>query len=205
MESNRVYRFNEDAEFQELLTRVTGISLVDPVRLYVLYQLAKQFELGYVAEVGVYTGGSALILLKGHNGNVDLFDTFEGMPPTDILIDYHKEGEFKASLQEVEAFLSDFHDFHIYPGLFPESTGQMSEFDRTKLYSLVHVDVDIFQSAKDCLEYFYPRMVKGGVIVFDDYSFRSTPGVKVAIDEFLVDKPEKIIDINTGQGLLIKM
>jgi len=204
-ESNRIYRYQEDRDFNILLQRVQGISVVDAPRLHVLHQMARHYSPGNIAEVGVYMGGSALVICKGAEGSiVDLFDTFEGMPKTDPVLDIHREGEFKASLEDVKMFLADCPNARFYPGFFPDSIAHTAEEDGARQYSFVHVDVDIYQSAKDCLHYFYPRMILGGTIVFDDYSFRSTPGVKTAIDEFLADKREKIIDINTGQGLLIK-
>jgi O-methyltransferase len=61
-------------------------------------------------------------------------------------------------------------------------------------FSVVHIDCDLYQSYLTCLDFFYPRMVPGGHIVFDEYDFIADvyPGAQKAIDEFLADKPEKI-------------
>ena len=55
------------------------------------------------------------------------------------------------------------------------------------------MDADIYSSTLDGLEYFYPRMSKGGVILFDDYNFPHAPGVAKAVQEFTNNKGERII------------
>jgi hypothetical protein len=47
-------------------------------------------------------------------------------------------------------------------------------------------------------------MLQGGFMMFDDYMGKNTPGVKIALDEFLADKPEKVIITTVGQCVLIK-
>ena len=50
---------------------------------------------------------------------------------------------------------------------------------------LVHLDADLYESTKDCLAYFAPRIPPGGVIVLDDYDAPNCPGVRLAAEEFL--------------------
>src|SRR5262245_10402180 len=72
-------------------------------------------------------------------------------------------------------------------------------------YSFVHVDVDLYQSTLDCCEYFYTRLVPGGIMLFDEYGFPSARGEKDAVDEFFSDKPESPIALPTGQGMVLKV
>jgi len=53
------------------------------------------------------------------------------------------------------------------------------------------------------LEYFYPRMIPGGVILSHDYSLLA--GVEKAFTEFFADKPEEVIDLPTTQCLVFKL
>jgi O-methyltransferase len=48
---------------------------------------------------------------------------------------------------------------------------------------------------KECSEFFYERLVDGGVIVYDDYCSPSCPGAKLAVDEFAVGKDAFIPEI----------
>ena len=74
-------------------------------------------------------------------------------------------------------------------GFFSES---LNSIDNSARYCFAHVDCDAYKSHLDCLNYVYQRMSKDGCIVFDDYDKRSWPGATKAVDEFLLDKPEKI-------------
>lgn len=59
-------------------------------------------------------------------------------------------------------------------------------------FSFAHIDCDAYLPHLECLEYLYPRMNKGGIVVFDDYAANAWPGAKKAVDEFLADKPESM-------------
>ena len=74
-------------------------------------------------------------------------------------------------------------------GFFSQS---LSTIDNTAKYCFAHVDCDAYTSHLDCLNYVYHRMSKDGCIVFDDYDKKRWPGATKAVDEFLLDKPEKI-------------
>lgn len=181
------------------------ISLLDFARLDALKTYLEQTEHleGVVAEVGVFEGGSANFILSHTLKHVLLFDTFKGFPDVMTDLDDHKKGEFAATLDQVRELLrSNGHiNFSLFEGLFPEETGEYAAADR---FSLVHLDVDLYKCTKDCLEFFYPRMVPGGIIVIDDYITSDCRGVKVAVDEFFADKPEKPSHPVSVQVMVVK-
>ena len=113
----------------------------------------------------------------------------------------HKKGDFKdTSLSAVSAFLKPFPKIIFKQGFFPQSAKGLS----VPRFSFVHIDVDIYQSVLDSLNYFYPQMARGGVMLFDDYQWKDTPGVEEAIHEFFKDKPEKPTISAVYQCLIIK-
>lgn len=181
------------SSFEQIHDQMSALTLVSRDRceaLFILAEKANKLD-GDIAEIGVYKGGTAKLLsLACPNKTVHLFDTFQGMPPKDDpSIDVHKEGDFNdTSLDIVQSALSDCDNTRFYQGMFPET------IDNTvsEKFSLVHSDVDLYQCNVDVLEYFYPKMVKGGIIVFDDYEWEGCPGIKKSLEEFLSDKPEKI-------------
>ena len=61
--------------------------------------------------------------------------------------------------------------------------------------SFVHLDCDAYQAYKECLEFIYPRLSPGGVILFDEYNDPPWPGCNKAVDEFLAGKPEQLESI----------
>jgi len=204
---NPRHLWDEDKDFSRLVRTISGHTLVDKERCFIIYQLIQQAASlqGAVAEVGVFKGGTARLLaegLKAQHKDLYLFDTFEGMPPTDPRWDTHQKGDFKdTSLEAVKSFLSGFNKVHFFKGIFPESAKPIEELK----FSLVHIDVDIFSSVVDSCGFFYPRMEKGGMIIFDDYGRLSCPGVKVAVDEFFSGKPEKPCYLPTGQCLIFRL
>ncbi len=64
-----------------------------------------------------------------------------------------------------------------------------------ELFSFVHLDCDLYGSYKDCLEFFYPRLSDGGIVLLDEYDDPPWPGCNKAVDEFLTDKPERLQSI----------
>ena len=56
--------------------------------------------------------------------------------------------------------------------------------------ALLHLDMDVYEPTLAALELFWPRLVKGGIVVVDDYN--AVGGASQAIDEFLVDKGIKL-------------
>ncbi len=68
----------------------------------------------------------------------------------------------------------------VLKGIFPDDTGYLLA---DKQFRLAHIDVDIYQSAKDVWDWVWPRLVAGGVIIFDDCEIFDTPGVTELICE----------------------
>lgn len=199
--------YNEEGPFLEVLSKVENKTLLGIQSLFNLFQLLKQAKSvhGDMAEVGVYKGGTAYLMLKesaSTNKKVHLFDTFSGMPKTNEAIDLHKEGDFKdTSMKQCQLFLSEFSNAEFYPGIFPETASPI----KNKRFSFVHVDCDIYSSVKESCEFFYPRLEKSGILLFDDYGIPSCPGAKKAVDEFFKDKLEYPIYYTSGQCSIIKL
>ena len=201
-----------DKEFLEYLTTTRNSLIANPIKFYNLYILALQsltLCTGHWYECGVYKGGSAkflykLLSTKGRNYSIlKLFDTFDGMPESIESKDVHKAGDFVSNLELVKHELAKIqgeNEIKFYKGFIP-NTFQGLEND---IISFAHIDVDIYQSVKDCSAFIYPRMVPGGFMVFDDYGEASCPGAREAVDEFFHDKPENPLVLETGQAVIFK-
>ncbi len=192
-----------DADFPRLLAEAVELTMVDPNRLFILYQMAKRAKRlkGDAAEVGVYRGGTARLLGRVFHGDrtLHLFDTFSGMPETDATKDTHKKGDFAdTSLAGVRAAMEGIPYVGYHPGFFPDTAKGMEG----STFSFVHVD--IHKSVQDACAFFYPRLVPGGVMVFDDYAARGCPGVKPAVDAFFAGVGEPTLALPTTQCVVIK-
>jgi hypothetical protein len=160
---------------------------------------------GDVAECGVFKGSSltsiALHLREGSPAKrvfgLDSFQGFDESVQKDILLggaaDSEKRvGGFEAtSLAHVTEKLAHLRLLDIVtllPGYFSKT---LSMLPKTQ-FSFVHLDCDIYESYRQTLIYFYPRMSPGGIILFDEYNDPPWPGCNLAVDQFLTDKPEKL-------------
>jgi hypothetical protein len=56
-------------------------------------------------------------------------------------------------------------------------------------FSLIHFDCDLYAPTKAALEALWPKVSRGGVVLFDEYGILDWLGETQAVDEFLVDKP----------------
>jgi O-methyltransferase len=199
-------RWQDADSFPRLWPSVRTRTLVDEARAQTLYQLARHAVCldGDIAEIGVFRGGTAKLLahVADERGRkLHLFDTFAGMPKTDVGRDLLGEGDFHdTSLESVRQFLSGYRAPVFHPGEFPGT----SEPVAGGRFALVHCDADIAASVEACCEFFYPRLVRGGVFVFDDYGFTSTPGAKRVADAFFASKPEPLLHLVTSQAIAIK-
>jgi hypothetical protein len=178
-------------------------SLMTSYEMWIIYSVARaQMKMpGAIAEVGVYKGASAKIIseLKGDKP-LHLFDTFEGLPEaSEHDRGIHKVGQYTCSLESVQDYLKEYKNLYYYKGLFPDSAINVSD-DR---FCLAHFDVDLYEGTKACLEYFYPRMIPGGIMITHDYDILA--GVRKAFEEFLADKPESLIEMPTTQCMIVKL
>jgi O-methyltransferase len=155
---------------------------------------------GDIAEVGVYQGGSArLICEEKCERALHLFDTFDGLPPASEWDPKFREGGFASSLEKVQDYLRPFPQVHFHKGLFPESARGLDGLR----FSFVHLDVDLYQSTLSGLQWFYPRLNRGGVLISHDYTIAR--GVRKAFDEFFIDKPECLIELSGSQVAFVKL
>lgn len=205
------HRLGADQRFLALHARSVreGKALQRVEERYNLWVLACAVQTlpGAYAEVGVYRGGSARFLC-GAKGDapLHLFDTFQGMPTVNPSTDGHfQEGEFADGTAEtVRAYLAEWPNVHLHPGIFPHSAAGLSS-DKNLRFKFVHLDVDLHLSTLHSLEWFYPRMERGGVIITHDYGLLEVPGVKLAFDEFLRGKPEIVIPLWYSQAMIVKL
>ena len=68
----------------------------------------------------------------------------------------------------------------------------------------ISIDMNCVQPEIAALEYFWPKMVTGGVVVHDDYGMSAFINQKIALDAFAESRGVKVLTMPTGQGLLFK-
>lgn len=143
---------------------------------------------GAVAELGVYKGTlSALLSGLFPERTLYLFDTFEGFDSRDTLQEQAhgfsnaKDGDFSdTSVEAVMSRLPHPEQVIVRKGFFPQ-TAEGLEKER---FAFVSLDADLYAPTLAGLDYFYPRLNPGGVIVLHDYQNLRFQGVQKAVDEY---------------------
>jgi len=145
---------------------------------------------GDLAELGIFRGGmTKMLAVDNTHKTVWGLDTFNGIPEDESMSGGHRVGDFACGYPDVQRYVEDQPNIRLVVGQFPASvTKELAE----NTYSLVHLDADIYQATKDGLQFFWPRLSRGGIILLHDYEWRRCPGVKGAVDEFLTSNPGPI-------------
>jgi O-methyltransferase len=162
--------------------------------------LATERVPGVIAEVGVFRGGTAKVISEAKNQRaLHLFDTFEGLPSPGTIDKGFDRGEYACSLTEVKAYLAGCQNVFYHPGLFPETAAPVRDFR----FSFVHLDVDLYESTLAALQFFYPRMSTGAMLISHD--FVEISAVRRAFDEYFSDRPQPVLELSGNQCLVVKI
>lgn len=119
------------------------------------------------------------------NKTLYLFDTFEGFDERDLIKEDKETQKLgthltNTSVQLVIDKMPHPSNVVIKKGWFPESAVGL---DNEK-FCFVNLDPDLYEPILAGLEFFYPKMLKGGVILIHDYFNKGYPGVRQAVSEF---------------------
>ena len=171
--------------------------------------LLEENLIGNVVELGVFKGNSAFLLskfAKRISTKCYLFDTFEGFDARDLtgrdaqFAQFEKPLFSDTSLEAVKEVVQGGPNTLFVKGYFPES---LKKIDSVGELILVHVDCDLEKPIAAALDYFYPKIKKGGFLIMHDYSSLNWPGAKHAINEFFKDKPEFVVPIPDKSGTCV--
>lgn len=179
---------------------------------YMIYQLAKGVSnmTGDTAECGVFKGYGSWLILQAQDKKESthhIFDSFEGVSEPSSVDNPEGPGSFiwkkhdmAYPLEKVQEKFADYPNVNYYKGWIPDRFDEVKD----RQFKFVHVDVDLYDPTLDSIKFFYDRMQTGGVILCDDYACGGTPGALKAVDDFLKDKPERVITTVPGSGFIIK-
>ena len=88
----------------------------------------------------------------------------------------------------------------VLKGFLPDALDQMCP----ERIGFLHIDLNSPRAEVAVLERLFDRGVPGGVIVFDDYGWKLFEKQKVAEDEFMRARGYEILELPTGQGMVVK-
>jgi O-methyltransferase len=186
--------FDRRAQLMDLLRARLTLGLA-------LQRLRTERIQGAIAEVGVWRGDTSVFLRRvAPERRLYLFDTFEGFPARDTPPGRY-DGRFQdTSAEAVERRLGGGGDVQVVAGYVPD-TLQVAAKER---FAFVLLDLDLFAPTLASLEFFYPRLEPGGYLIVHDYNnAESEWACRRALDHFLADKPERLVEIGDVWGSAI--
>lgn len=202
--------WNTDPLFVSAYAQIKHHTLVDKYRCFGLWQLAQQTEKipGAIVEIGSWRGGTGALLAlqaSAKSGPIYLCDTFRGLVKTGPEDNFFKDGDLAVARPEVENFLFTqlgLRNIRLLEGMFPEESGSLLDCPAIRL---CHIDVDVYESARATLDFIWPRLSVGGVVVFDDYGSHACRGIQLLVDEQAQKKDRMLVYNLNGHGLLFKL
>ncbi len=195
---------------RQTISSVRSFTMTSAERIHAVCEAARYIEKnsipGAVVECGVWRGGSmmavakTLLAIKGAERELFLFDTFDGMSVPDEN-DISLVGERASELSEQHT-KSEADLFWCYAPLdavkqailstgYPKERirfvkGRVEETlprEAPEKIALLRLDTDWYESTRHELETLYPRLVRGGVLILDDYGHWQ--GARKAVDEYV--------------------
>ena len=79
----------------------------------------------------------------------------------------------------------------------------MTQIDSKKI-AYLSIDLNNVIPEIAAAEYFWNRMMPGGMILLDDYGFKGFEEQHIAFDDFAKEKGTQVLSLPTGQGLIIR-
>ncbi len=166
---------------------------------------------GDFVECGVNTGILSLAVCEYIDFNATgknfwLFDTFSGIPEGQA-----SNTEAARAREENETFYFDcweiaqrnfakYPNAHLIRGIVPESLPQAP----VEKVCYLSIDMNLAAPERAAIEYFWPKLVTGAVIILDDYGFDKYQEQKSTMDEFAAQMGTEVMHLPTGQGVLLK-
>jgi O-methyltransferase len=153
---------------------------------------------GALAEVGVWRGETSAFLHRlAPERRLYLFDTFEGFPDEDLPAGAVDRRFRDTSVDAVRRRVGPSPNVTLTPGHVPDTLETVSD----EQFAFVLLDMDLFEPTRVSLEFFYPRMPAGAYLIVHDYNNpESEWACKRAFDEFLADKPERLVELGDVWG-----
>jgi O-methyltransferase len=157
---------------------------------------------GAFAEVGVWRGATSRFLHRAAPARrFYLFDTFEGFPLADREPENAGDTRFQdTSEQAVRRVVGESPNVILRKGRFPETAAGLEG----ESFAFVLLDLDVFAPTLAGLEFFYPRLARGGYVFVHDYnSPESNAACSRAVQQALAGKPERVIELPDVWGSVV--
>jgi O-methyltransferase len=220
-----------EAEFRTIWAQCAAYTMTSPQRGYGLYlavdHVCRAEVYGDFIECGVWRGGSTMLaaltfLARGCTPDLWLYDTFAGMTrPSDSdyrLVSRSGGNAFSMWRSRVRddgsnawcfSSLEDVRSNMLSTGYPPDRlhfvSGKVEETlpkSHHERVSILRLDTDWYESTRIELETLYPRLMRGGVLILDDYGHWA--GARKAVDDYFAATPLLLAPLDYTGRLVVK-
>lgn len=216
---NVAFGYDDEPAIKAAVARIKQHTMTSFERLASLWQQVRYLDRyrisGSFVECGVWKGGSTGMMALAHRSSnetptrdLHLFDSFEGLPEPDAALDGAKSvayagagdgrlrsvGKCVGTLDENRELMERMLGYperllHYHVGWFQDSIPR--EAPALGPIALLRLDGDWYESTRLCLEHLYDKVVRGGIVVIDDYGHYK--GCRDAVDAFIEKRNEPIL------------
>lgn len=207
---NRNMSFLDDAKFMEAFDG----SVSNPVERTLIWRLhvlcwnalnSLRVE-GDFVECGVFQGFCSAVAARYLDfGSVDkqwyLYDTFSGIPPDQLNPGHQNSPDFEQPglYEGVVQRFAGYRNVHVVRGRVPDVLHERAP----EKVAFMHIDMNSAAAELAALEFFWERLSPGAAIVLDDYGWRGYRAQKLAEDPFFAARGRQVLELPTGQGLVL--
>ncbi len=156
---------------------------------------------GDFVECGCYCGKTAQVIsrytrLEQTEKRFYLYDVFDQPPDAPHGMARHSDVLY----EDVKARLKPYQNIIVTKGRVPEVLAEVSP----KTIAFMHIDMNSVSAEIGALDVLFDRIIQGGIVIFDDYGWAPYQAQKLAEDRFMEEHGYKILELPTGQGMMIK-
>lgn len=196
----RVLGFLEDEDFKRA-TEPYQTSLFVRAKLWRIYTYCwavKQSPRGATKiDLGCYDGKTVHIAQRYLPDMVwGVFDTFSNHPSQK-----NKEKHSTSLWEEVTDRLDE---CRIYDGLLPNTLDSFFNDWISREIGFIHVDLNDGETEVSCLKLLWDRVVKGGIVLLDDYGWARYRHSHELHKAFFKQHGQDVLEMPTGQGMVVK-
>jgi len=199
--------WSEDKKYLMFYEKIKQLTILDHPRLYTLYSFSKQVRKmnSDILDIGCMKGGAGLIMSEiNSNGRVFLIDTFQSFLDKETLHNskifyYPEHDELRNTIKKMKLKKT-----YVFKDFFPKKSNLLN----IKSVKLCHIDVNTLNSTKKIFNYVNKKIVKNGIIIFDDYGIHGTEKLTNYLNILKKDKKHSknfhFVKNFFGQCILIK-
>jgi O-methyltransferase len=162
---------------------------------------------GDFVECGVYRGFSSAVIIdylkfQDLERRFYLYDTFSGIPEAYREGSSAPEGGYEEEglHEKVRGRFAAYPNVQVVQGVVPDCFDQICP----ERIAYLHLDLNSHQAELGALEVMFDRVTPGGMIVLDDYGWQWYRAQKEAEDAFMRKRGYAVLELPTGQGLVVK-